>query len=70
MWEWLNTGLGTIGVLGVIITAAAYWSSRETNRILARQAEILQGQRDLLAQMEANAVTRHGAVMDKLEGRG
>ena len=52
MWEWINTGFGTISVLGVIITAAASWSSRETNNILARQGEMLQGQRDVLERME------------------
>jgi hypothetical protein len=69
MWAWIDTELGTIGVLGTLVTGLSWLSGRQTKAILARQGEILQGQRDLLKQMEANAITRHGVVIEKLEGR-
>jgi hypothetical protein len=84
MFDWLNTGLGTIGALGVIITLVSWPNSRETNKILAKQADYLKEMKEgtqtllkemddstktLLAQMEDNAVTRYNTVMDKLEGR-
>jgi hypothetical protein len=69
MWEWFNTGAGAISVVGVWVTFLSWLSGRQTKKILARQAEILADQGKMLAHMEANALTRHGAVMEKLEGR-
>jgi hypothetical protein len=74
MLEWLIgracgsfAGFGTIGTLGVFVTVLSWHGGRQTKRILEEQGKILARQAEILAHMEANAVTRHNTVMDKLD---
>jgi hypothetical protein len=72
MLDWLNTGLGTIGVLGVLVTVLSWHGGRQTKAILHEQSRILErmdrGTKDLLAQMEANAEARYRDLKGRLGG--
>ena len=74
MWDFFNTTAGGASILGVILALAGWASARHTNTLIAtmdaHHQESLGKLGEVLRQMEANAGTRHGAVMDKLEGRG
>jgi hypothetical protein len=73
----LNSVVGGASVLGAILAVAGLWSAKHTNRLIsegqksheATLARMDESTKQILTQMETNAVRRHGDAMDAIERR-
>ena len=52
--EWFSVGIGVVSVLGVWLTALAWWHGRATNKLITSSA---QGTQALITQTTANTQT-------------